>query len=208
MKKVLLVVIAPLLVCALFIFSFAHGGRTDSSGGHYNRSTGEYHYHHGYSAHSHYDIDGDGTIDCPYDFDDTTSHGSSRIERPTETKKVYDPREYLETTAKVTESEAKETFISEDKTSILESIGDMILYMGSYIFNIKLFDLPLLLFGIAIIAGAGYCTALILIGLPCTIWEAVSKKVINYDVTEKIIVRVGICLDVIFILCLFYFKAI
>lgn len=32
---------------------FAHSGRTDSSGGHYNHSTGEYHYHHGYPAHQH-----------------------------------------------------------------------------------------------------------------------------------------------------------
>ena len=27
--------------------SFAHSGRTDFSGGHYNRKTGEYHYHNG-----------------------------------------------------------------------------------------------------------------------------------------------------------------
>lgn len=31
----------------------AHSGRTDSSGGHNNRKTGGYHYHHGCSAHSH-----------------------------------------------------------------------------------------------------------------------------------------------------------
>ena len=31
-------------------FSYAHPGRTDANGGHYNRSTGEYHYHNdGYS---------------------------------------------------------------------------------------------------------------------------------------------------------------
>lgn len=46
----------------------AHSGRTDSSGGHYNRSTGEYHYHHGKPAHNHWDIDGDGVRDCPYEF--------------------------------------------------------------------------------------------------------------------------------------------
>lgn len=43
---ILLILIAPLL-------SYSHSGRTDSSGGHYDRSTGEYHYHHGYSAHQH-----------------------------------------------------------------------------------------------------------------------------------------------------------
>ena len=55
----------------------AHSGKTDSSGGHYDRSTGEYHYHHGYSAHSHYDMDGDGIRDCPYNFKDKTNYGST-----------------------------------------------------------------------------------------------------------------------------------
>ena len=35
---------------AIFLFTFtvySHPGRTDSNGGHYNRSTGEYHYHNG-----------------------------------------------------------------------------------------------------------------------------------------------------------------
>lgn len=54
----------------------AHPGRTDGNGGHTNRSTGEYHYHHGQPAHDHYDIDGDGDIDCPYDFKDNAEHQS------------------------------------------------------------------------------------------------------------------------------------
>lgn len=67
------------LLFALFLLItpvFAHSGRTDSNGGHYDRSTGEYHYHHGYSAHQHYDMDGDGIPDCPYNFKDTTNHSS------------------------------------------------------------------------------------------------------------------------------------
>ena len=48
----------------------AHPGRTDSMGGHYDRSTGEYHYHHGYPAHQH-----TGGV-CPYDFDDKTGQNS------------------------------------------------------------------------------------------------------------------------------------
>lgn len=60
---------------SIFVISVsAHGGRTDSNGGH-NSSNG-YHYHHGYPAHDHYDVDGDGLIDCPYDFDDKTDHAS------------------------------------------------------------------------------------------------------------------------------------
>ena len=31
----------------------AHSGRTDRYGGHNNRKTGGYHYHHGCSAHQH-----------------------------------------------------------------------------------------------------------------------------------------------------------
>lgn len=44
----------------------AHPGRTDENGGHYNRSTGEYHYHHGYPAHQH-----TGGV-CQYAYDDKT----------------------------------------------------------------------------------------------------------------------------------------
>lgn len=66
-----------LITSSLTLTVYAHPGRTDSNGGHYNRSTGEYHYHHGYPAHDHYDIDGDGTIDCPYAFEYKTRHSSS-----------------------------------------------------------------------------------------------------------------------------------
>ena len=43
---------------------FAHSGGTDANGGHYDHSSGEYHYHHGQPAHQHYDIDGDGKKEC------------------------------------------------------------------------------------------------------------------------------------------------
>lgn len=54
------------------ITALAHSGRTDSKGGHHSGDT--YHYHHGYSAHDHYDMDGDGAIDCPYNFVDNVDH--------------------------------------------------------------------------------------------------------------------------------------
>lgn len=47
-----LLIIALLLASALPVY--AHSGGTDSNGGHYDRKTGEYHYHHGTSAHQHY----------------------------------------------------------------------------------------------------------------------------------------------------------
>ena len=65
MKRIFCIII---IVISMFTITYAHSGRTDSSGGHYNRSTGEYHYHHGYSAHQH---NADGS--CPYEVTDETS---------------------------------------------------------------------------------------------------------------------------------------
>ena len=59
-----------LLVPLLSSVAYAHPGKTDSNGGHYDRDSGEYHYHHGYPAHQH--TDGK----CPYDFDDRTGESS------------------------------------------------------------------------------------------------------------------------------------
>lgn len=73
-KRLLAFLLAFLLL--LHPTVLAHSGKTDANGGHYDRSTGEYHYHHGYPAHQHYDMDGDGVADCPYDFDDKTDHSS------------------------------------------------------------------------------------------------------------------------------------
>ena len=58
MKKILLIFA---LLCALI---YPHPGRTDEDGGHYNRSTGEYHYHHGYPEHQH------PNSMCPYEISD------------------------------------------------------------------------------------------------------------------------------------------
>lgn len=63
--------IAILLIVAISVtWVFAHPGRTDGKGGHTDRSTGEYHYHHGYPEHQHTN----GV--CPYDFDDQTGKNS------------------------------------------------------------------------------------------------------------------------------------
>ena len=60
MKKCVVVVLVLILVLMIPLVSLAHSGRTDSDGGHYDRTTGEYHYHHGYGEHQH----PDGV--CPY----------------------------------------------------------------------------------------------------------------------------------------------
>lgn len=76
MKKFLLCMTTLFILPLLCMPASAHPGKTDENGGHYDQETGEYHYHHGYPAHAHYDMDGDGYVDCPYDFDDQTGHYS------------------------------------------------------------------------------------------------------------------------------------
>jgi hypothetical protein len=76
------------LVAVLTSFTVLHSGKTDGNGGHYNHSTGEYHYHHGYSAHSHYDMNGDGIVDCPYSFKDNTSYQSSTSKPKSNTSNI------------------------------------------------------------------------------------------------------------------------
>lgn len=91
LKRWLISILVLFIVSCLPIFASAHPGKTDANGGHNDRETGEYHYHHGHPAHDHYDIDGDGIIDCPYNFVDMTGQNSgssssgSRRSTPTTT---------------------------------------------------------------------------------------------------------------------------
>jgi hypothetical protein len=64
-KKIIAIVIFILLIIVTPILSYAHSGRTDSNGGHYNHSDGSYHYHHGYPEHSH------PNGKCPYRSENT-----------------------------------------------------------------------------------------------------------------------------------------
>lgn len=64
LKKSTVLSLLSVFIISLIIPVFAHPGSLDENGGHYDRSTGEYHYHHGYSAHQH------ENGECPYDFKD------------------------------------------------------------------------------------------------------------------------------------------
>ena len=75
-RAILGVLVLLFTVTSLSGAVMAHGGRTDSNGGHTDSSTGEYHYHHGYPAHQHEDLDGDGQLECPYEFVDRTGENS------------------------------------------------------------------------------------------------------------------------------------
>ena len=83
MKRLVFILLAFLFLLLCIPVS-AHPGRTDEDGGHYDRSTGEYHWHHGYEAHQHYDMDGDGDIDCPYNFNvnpySSLHNGKTKVE--------------------------------------------------------------------------------------------------------------------------------
>ena len=78
-----------IIILCLPCISFAHSGRTDSSGGHHDYNNvsglGSYHYHHGYSAHLH--VDGV----CPYD---DTSNSSGYLSLSELKAKVNSDKEY------------------------------------------------------------------------------------------------------------------
>lgn len=75
-KHSIILITAIIILVISAISCLAHSGRTDGRGGHYDRSSGEYHFHHGYSAHQH----PNGV--CPYDDEDdyTTESYSTKEE--------------------------------------------------------------------------------------------------------------------------------
>ena len=73
---------------------------------------------------------------------------------------------------------------------IIDILGNIV----DYIFNIKLFDVPLLIAHLALSAVVAYCASLILIGFPCAIYESISKKKVN---DEKVIKIVAICFVIV-----------
>lgn len=69
-KFLICIFLILLLTTCSILPVFAHSGRTDANGGHYDEEAEEYHYHHGYPAHYH------TNGKCPYDYDDKTNHNS------------------------------------------------------------------------------------------------------------------------------------
>ncbi len=82
----------------------AHSGKTDANGGHWDNSTGEYHYHHGYSAHQH----PNGI--CPY----ASQSGETAQEQTSE------------------EQAPEEDTVTEKKTLCNEGLGDDGTYETAY----------------------------------------------------------------------------
>ena len=117
--------IAFVLCLCLSVIVFAHPGGTDSTGGHTDRSTGEYHYHHGYSAHQHSDMDGDGNLDCPYSFDDKTGSSNNETKSYTFSKTPSAENESQDETEPVKKANSKK---SKDYTWLCTIIGCFAFY--------------------------------------------------------------------------------
>lgn len=74
MNRICSIIICLIAVVAFTLSVFAHPGRTDANGGHYDHSTGEYHYHNGSSAGK--SSSGSASTKS-YDYDDDYSKGYS-----------------------------------------------------------------------------------------------------------------------------------
>ena len=124
------------LVLSISFVSSAHSGRTDSAGGHYDRSTGEYHYHHGYPAHQH----PNGV--CPYESNENDSDYQDSYVSETVPWRPYAAETVLQ------EDTPYETIPSESipEAPLLDDEPDPF-YLGNYLFLIPLaFISGLLLF--------------------------------------------------------------
>ena len=82
-KKAAAFIIAVISVSVICSSAFAHSGRTDENGGHYDYSTGEYHYHNG-GSEKYYAEDSDCSESDEYE---------ERIKRAYELAEIYRRRE-------------------------------------------------------------------------------------------------------------------
>ena len=83
MKKIISAIILLLsLTLTMNITAFAHSGRTDANGGHYNRKTGEYHYHNGGTSSG-------SSSSSSSNYSSSYSSSSSETQTTTAPPKVY-----------------------------------------------------------------------------------------------------------------------
>ena len=125
MRSIKLLIAIALCLC-LSVAASAHPGRTDSNGGHTDHSTGEYHYHHGYSAHQHSDTNCDGILECPYTFSGKPNSSSNHAGSYTITKTPSDKNESSkDDTETVKSSNPKK---SKDYSWLFPILGCFVLY--------------------------------------------------------------------------------
>ena len=109
-------------VILLILFSmpvYAHQGKTDSKGGHYDRQNGGYHYHHGYPAHEH------KNGECPYDFETVTRETKKG---PSEEKLLIESNKFQY--ANKASNNNKNTKIEEIVASVLGILFLFFIYIG------------------------------------------------------------------------------
>ena len=125
----LLIVFSIIIFCFFSIYTLssqalAHPGKTDENGGHYDQSTGEYHYHHGYPAHQH----SNGI--CPYNFDDKTDHSNHGSSSSTSSKTIKKSEEVKD----------EEQTIVPIKTVIWIIIGAVALIFGGVLITKRIIE--------------------------------------------------------------------
>lgn len=135
MKKWILAYVPFILIVIIFssFLVYGHPGRTDSNGGHYDYSSYEYHYHHGYPAHHH----PDGI--CPYGYMSESGNDMSNDEAAEQGRKAgeellqkiqrereADGNSYIpwKPGAPFNSPEASSPTISDDETSVNSVSGE------------------------------------------------------------------------------------
>lgn len=83
---------------------------------------------------------------------------------------------------------------------IIKNAFYFIVDIFDYIFDLRITDIPRIIAYIGASALIGYCTSLILIGFPCSVWEALTKKKVNDEMQKKVIRIVAIILFVLLLL--------
>lgn len=81
-----------------------------------------------------------------------------------------------------------------------EIIGNMI----SYVFDLKIVDIPEVIAYLGLSGLFGYCAAMIIIGFPVTVWEYFTKKKVRQETESKAIATTSVFLAVAMILRLLY----
>lgn len=114
MRKQIVVFLSVLISLLLCSISFAHPGNTDYAGGHFDWSTGEYHYHHGFPAHQH-----ENGI-CPYDYIDATT---SQSLSPEDVENMFATNKDLKSYIDELEREIKS--LTQEKSELSERISQL-----------------------------------------------------------------------------------
>lgn len=127
LKRIISTALTLLYVFPLLTVS-AHPGRTDTQGGHTDTDTGDYHYHHGWPAHYHYDMNDDGIIDCPYEFIDAEDDNYSQ---PTDQSSSSSWASGSDGRSHITIDRLKRTYLTPPITEPSDSSADIIITKGT-----------------------------------------------------------------------------